>query len=92
MNLIELERALRQLRLGGIATVLESQGRPIRAPAATRFAVKNDSDRLLARDSYWLSPHAALGFDVALRRPNVRNVLRPWSSELIQTASNPAFW
>ena len=33
MNLIELERALRQLRLGGMATVLETRLRQVQAEA-----------------------------------------------------------
>ena len=33
MNLIELERALRQLRLGGMATVLETRLRQAQAEA-----------------------------------------------------------
>ena len=35
MNLIELERALRQLRLGGIAAVLETRLRQAQAEAMT---------------------------------------------------------
>lgn len=40
MNLIELERSLRQLRLGGMADVLETRLRQAQAELPSRFSIE----------------------------------------------------
>ena len=81
MNLIELERALRQLRLGGIATVLETRLRQAQteamAPIDLISCLVSDeltrrSERLLESQSRFRPGH------LCLRRPAGRRpVSRP---------------